>query len=574
MTDVIARGDPGGHGLGLSTQARLLGRLATALPRYLRQPFDLPTCRARIHRDLAHREGNLRGVLERGVFAVPGSPYRHLLRHAGLDLADITELLRREGVEGSLARLHDAGVYVSLDEFKGRRSIRRGSLELAVTARSFDNPMTEAHYTTQSGGSRSGGTRIKVDLAHLAQNAAYDAVLLAAHGLLERPYVLWQPTPPAAAGLGGVLRYAKLGRSPSRWFAQSVARPFGPAWQHALMTGYILAASRIHGRPLPWPEVTPITEAARVAACLAELKARGTPAVLNSNVSSGLRVCLEARERGLDLAGTYFRLGGEPLTPARERLMEGIGVRVLPVYGMSEIGRVGLPCLRAEVPDEVHLVLDKLGVIQCARGGPSGTSGVSVNVYTTLVPTTPKLMLNVESDDYGTLSRRDCGCPLHGLGYQLHLHTIRSHEKLTSEGMNFLGHDLIRLIEEVLPGRFGGTPTDFQLVEDEDERGLPEVRLVVSPRLGPLAEPEVVGCIVDFLNGIQRAGRWGERWREAGALRVVRREPYTTSASKILALHTRKPKQELAAAGERRHKRGEAIARHAQGPPDDAVDVT
>ena len=53
--------------------------------------------------------------------------------------------------------------------------------------------------------------------------------------------------------------------------------------------------------------------------------------------------------------------------------------------------------------------------------------------------------------------------------------------------MNFLGHDLIRLIEEVLPARFQGAPTDFQFVEDETPDGLPEVRLLVSPRVGDVA---------------------------------------------------------------------------------------
>jgi hypothetical protein len=61
-------------------------------------------------------------------------------------------------------------------------------------------------------------------------------------------------------------------------------------------------------------------------------------------------------------------------------------------------------------------------------------------------------MLNVESDDYGVVEERACGCALAEFGFNLHLHTIRSHEKLTSEAMNFLGHDLIRVVEEVLPG--------------------------------------------------------------------------------------------------------------------------
>lgn len=54
------------------------------------------------------------------------------------------------------------------------------------------------------------------------------------------------------------------------------------------------------------------------------------------------------------------------------------------------------------------------------------------------------------------------------LGWTLHLHGIRSVEKLTAAGMTFLDSDVIRVLEEVLPGRFGGGPTHYQLVEEED----------------------------------------------------------------------------------------------------------
>jgi hypothetical protein len=151
-------------------------------------------------------------------------------------------------------------------------------------------------------------------------------------------------------------------------------------------------------------------------------------------------------------------------------------------------------------------------------------------------------MLNVESDDYGILERRQCGCLMGELGYDLHFHTIRSYEKLTSEGMNFIGSDLIRLVEEILPNRFGGAPTDYQFLETE-ENGLPKVNLVVSPRVGRIAEDVVVGAVIDSLNAFPGSSdKYAERWREAGTLRVLRQEPSCTAASKVLALHVDKPR--------------------------------
>ena len=65
-------------------------------------------------------------------------------------------------------------------------------------------------------------------------------------------------------------------------------------------------------------------------------------------------------------------------------------------------------------------------------------------VYTTLLPYSPKVMLNVESDDYGELEARSCGCVFEELGLRLHLHTLHSYEKLTAAGTTFLGAELRR----------------------------------------------------------------------------------------------------------------------------------
>jgi hypothetical protein len=160
-----------------------------------------------------------------------------------------------------------------------------------------------------------------------------------------------------------------------------------------------------------------------------------------------------------------------------------------------------------------------------------------VNVYTSLVPSTAKLLLNFVSDDYAVIGRRVCGCPLEALGYTTHMHTIRSWEKLTSEGMTICGHDLIRLIEEVLPSRFGGTAADYQFLETE-RAGLPKVDLLVSPRLKRIDENAVLATVLGFLDhtpGAQTAR--GDRWRQGNTVSVVRAEPVATAASKVMALH-------------------------------------
>ena len=252
---------------------------------------------------------------------------------------------------------------------------------------------------------------------------------------------------------------------------------------------------------------------------------------------------MAALDRGLNISGTVFRLGGEPFTDAKAEVLRSAGVRWASHYTMGEAGRIGVACATGEVVDDVHVLESKMAVIQRGRSGGSGDP-VLVNIYTTIDATPPKLMLNVESDDYGVLHRRRCGCLFDRLGYHLHLHTIRSWEKLTSEGMNFLGSDLLTLVEELLPSNFGGSATDYQFLEEE-ERGLPKVTLLVSPRIGDVDEAAISEAVLEFLDSAPGSGgRYADPWREGDTLRVRRQEPVATQASKVLALHVTQKKVE------------------------------
>src|SRR5262249_50704428 len=152
-------------------------------------------------------------------------------------------------------------------------------------------------------------------------------------------------------------------------------------------------------------------------------------------------------------------------------------------YGTSEVGPIGVQCAFAAETDEVHLFLDQVAVVSRPRLLVTGDT-VDALLITALLPSCPKLMLNVEIGDYGTLSDRRCDCRLADLGYQRHLHTVRSFEKLTGEGATIHVTDLYRVLEEALPQRFGGSSTDYQLVETETTRGLPRYVLRVSPEVG------------------------------------------------------------------------------------------
>jgi len=527
----------------LVSEIGLFGRLAAGLVPYFRNTLTPEDCRKLAIQGLEQRDGAFLAVMRDGVFGVASSPYRRMLEHADVGLSDVEALVRDKGLEGALRDLHTAGIYVSLDEFKGRRPIVRGSLTLETRSHDFDNPLSVKHFMSQTGGSRSTGTRVYVDLAHYARDAIYDQLFMEAFGFENRPWGLWRPTPPWGAGIKSLMSQVKVGSVAERWFTQNRLRWSRGSWKHAALTTLILKVGRSAGRSLPRLEPVPLAEAWRVAQWLHECRARGTPAWLNTNCSSGVRVATAALDRGLDISGSAFRLGGEPFTEAKAQAIRAAGVLPVCHYSMGEVGRIGFGCADPDAVDDVHLVADKLAVIHRERT-LSGGERVPVNVYTTLVPTTPKLMLNVESDDHTVLIQRQCGCLFGELGYDTHMHTVRSWEKLTSEGMNFLGADLMRLVEQDLPAMFGGGPTDYQFLEEE-EQGLPKVTLLVSPRVGDIDPGAVADVVLDRLDGAERPGEgYSQIWRAADTFRVRREEPFATGASKVLALHTTRKKAE------------------------------
>ena len=489
--------------------------------------------RRRIARQLRDREQSFLRLLERGVYANPPSPYRPLLEAAGVDLDDARQMVGELGLEAALAELHAKGVYVTLDEFKGRRPIERAGFSIPVGHADFDNPLPRGSLLVASGGSRGPRRRVPLDLELFEYEACHHALFRPAFGLEGRPYALWRALPPAGSGIGNALREVKSGGQVTRWFTPWKPKVDIESLKFSLFTGYTTLAGRVCGTPVARPEYCPPAAAHRVARWLANTKREGRPAILDTQPSLSVRTCLAARTERLDISGTFFRVGGEPYTDSQAEVLAASGCRAVSHYTMAETGRLAMACSDQSSLDDAHLLTDKVAVLQREKELDGATVGALH--YTTLMTSAPKLMINVESDDYAVLEERDCGCALGALGLTLHVHGIRSYEKLTSEGNHFLGSDLITLVNQVLPDRFGGAPTDYQLVEEE-VGGLPKVSVVIQPHVGEVAEREVVSTVMDFLRSERRNRLMADVWDDAGTLRVVRREPSVTPAGKTLPL--------------------------------------
>jgi hypothetical protein len=243
-----------------------------------------------------------------------------------------------------------------------------------------------------------------------------------------------------------------------------------------------------------------------------------------------VRACQAAFQAGIDLTGARFTVSGEPVTDAKLRAIRRSGAVAAPRYGSIETGPLAWGCLSPERSDDMHVFHDLHALVQ--REDDTGLLVTSVRRGT------PLLMLNVSMGDQGTLGPRACGCPLEALGWTTHLSGVTSREKLTAAGMTFPDADVVRILEEILPSRFGGGPTDYQLLEEETEAGEPVMRLLVHPAVGALDPARVIEVFLGALSAGSGAERiMGAVWRDAKLLRVERRTPLTGDSGKVLHLH-------------------------------------
>ncbi|MGH2670444.1 MAG: hypothetical protein ACRDH5_15240, partial [bacterium] len=251
-----------------------------------------------------------------------------------------------------------------------------------------------------------------------------------------------------------------------------------------------------------------------------------------------VRLSAEARRRGEALRGVQFITNGEPLTPGKAEEVCRAGARVASRYSMNEVGPVGVPCGVPAEADDMHLLTTTLAMIPSRR--QFGDLTADALMLTSLAPTAPKLLLNVEVDDFAKIEQRRCGCLWDELGCRTHLADVRSFTKLTGEGTTLLGSNCVHILERVLPEAFGGSSVDYQLVEAEDEARLTRLYLLISPRVGPVQEAAVLRRFGEALEATASRPMGGKRtiWEQAQTIRVLRRDPIATGMGKLLPFHT------------------------------------
>ena len=385
------------------------------------------------------------------------------------------------------------------------------------------------HYRVTTSGSRGAATGIPLSLDCIRDRAVNMYLALDARGGATWRNAVW-----GIPGISPVLWYSACGAPAARWFSPLSPGTPGLLPRYWWSTRAIAWTGRLSGVPIPFPEHVPLDAPLPIARWMAQTLRAGEVPHLWAFPSSAVRLCRAAEEEKVNLSGAKFTVSGEPITDACLVAIRRVRAEAVPDYGSADSGgSVSQGCLSPAAPDDVHVFNDLNALIQAdAPPFPAGALLLS-----SIRSTVPFVFLNVSMGDRATVTDRRCGCPMETLGWRTHLHTVRSYEKLTAGGMTFADIDVVRILEEILPRRFGGGPRDYQLVEELAGDGQPRLRLLVHPSVAD-ADPAAVSNV--FLEALG-AGSGTRRvmalqLQQAGFLRVERRVPLVTSSGKVLHL--------------------------------------
>jgi len=507
-----------------------------SLTRLVGRPPTAEACAAIIRQRMATREERFLQFADRFIYGYPHSPYLALLRSAGCEYGDLAVDIRKRGLEPTLETLRDAGVYVTFEEFKGRADVVRGAQRFRFSEEAFDNPLQPQSLERRTGSGRRRGPRVHVALDFIADRAPTYQVMLDAVGAAGAPIILWLPGPSSGGGLQQWLTLAHLGHPPLRWLCTTDPNTPAVTPRHRMLMVAARLLARRRGFDLPEPEFTPPAAPEGVLEALLAARRRHRNCVVSTTSSGAVRVAGLARSQNVSLHDVSFIVGGEPLTPGKAQAIRGAGATVGARYSIREVGHVGRPCGSPMAPDDMHFMADCYGMILHRRPA-AGLGDVQAFMFTSLRDSAPKVLLNVESDDFGEFTVRRCGCAFDDLGLYGHFAWVRSRTKLTGEGATVLGTDCIRILEEELPREFGGRSVDYQLLEAEDVDHLTRLYLVVSPEVGSVDERRLLNRFVHHLRLTRRRDALSGLWTQAGTIRVIRRNPVATSG-KLLPFHT------------------------------------
>jgi len=497
-----------------------------------KKPWTPERSKSFMEQGIINRDRNFLDLCDSQIFGNKQSPYQKLFDSAGYTREKLAALVKDLGLEAALVQLAVDGIYLDIDEFKGKKPVIRPGLHMIVDASAFDI-IKGPGVTLKSSGSRGPGLKTRIGLHGLHLGASNIPLILNYLKTDHLPIVLYYPMP-SVSGIIHLMIFTMAGKPPSAWFSQI---PPASLWKSKTGLKLLLlkACSRFAGISLPSPKFADINHPLHMAQWLKKNCPKG--ATIPTFTGSAIHLVQTAEIEGLKLPPLTFILGGEPITEKKRQTIEASGHRVFPWYSSVETGRIATGCLSASSADDMHLLNDRVAaIIHPCRFDVTGSSRSSL-LLTSIHPDMYKFFLNVETGDEAVLDSRSCGCPCEAIGLNQHLSSVQSFEKLTLEGMSIVADNLFRFVEEDLPARCGGTSVDYQFTEEEDVAGVTRLVLSASPAI-PMETDRILDVLMELFYGLQSTAFAAKYLAQANAITVRREHPALTRSGKILTLRS------------------------------------
>jgi hypothetical protein len=520
-----------------TSTAKAYVNFALGLRAFLRVKWTPDEVKDTIRDQITHREENFLSTIRTNIFDHPTSPYLPLLDRAKITYEDIETLVATHGLEGALSELYDAGVYVTFEELKGRIPIKRGDLEYHVENSDFDSPNLTEAFITQSGGSTGKPSRTKLDLDYLMYHSRIYALMCDTFGVFNVPTSTWTDFFPVLTNTNMSLRTSLRGTRPHKWFSPTRFATLSPRWYYTLLNYLMAVIVRLHGQFYPFPEVVPVDDPSPIVRWIVKTLEEHGRCMMGMTVSRALRLSITAQELGLDLTGTVFIVGGEPSTDSKIKMIEASGAIHVSQFSFTEAGTIAIACSQPNPKGDMHFMSNHMAMIQ--RPVTVHDQTVDALCLTTLMPFSPKTLLNAQTDDFGTVEVRDCGCPLYELGFDRHIYNLRSYRKLTGEGVTLVGTDMQNILEQVFPEKFGGSSLDYQLVEEEGENGFTKLMLYVSPHIQIEDDQILIDTLLEAMKGSAPSIQIARpSFQQAQTVGIRRQKPILTARGKFFPIYS------------------------------------
>ncbi|MDH3444179.1 MAG: hypothetical protein OEN50_09680, partial [Deltaproteobacteria bacterium] len=363
--------------------------LVAALPRFFREQITVQQAEEDIKRLLDTREERFLELVRSQIYERPDSPYLPLLRNAGCEFSDLESNVHRSGLEETLAKLAGEGVYLTSDEFKGKKEITRGRQSFRVSPDRFERRDFHPGFVTHSSGTRNQPVRSMTSLDWIATRTPAAGIFIYAHDLFSHSHALYDAILPAS-GFFHLFFLAKLGKASDRWFARKIpVRNWLEGRFHELATSLMVFMGKRYGPGFPKPELIDVGEIDRIVRWVESTRRAGKNCFITTVASSAARIARVASQMGISLEGTKISVAGEPLTEFKEQVIKDAGASITSRYSYGGAVTVGFGCANPSHRDEIHVSQDLLALISHSRSVGGGDSSIAPLLCTTLHPLAP-----------------------------------------------------------------------------------------------------------------------------------------------------------------------------------------